>query len=267
MSIETLPLIGITACAVIPPAGQASDRFHRVGEKYVSAITDVSRGMPMLIPAMPAHLDLTALIGMLDGLLLTGSPSNVEPHHYDGDPSLPGTANDPLRDAMTLPLIRMAVQAGVPVLGLCRGVQELNVALGGSLHQRVHEAPGRFDHRSPKAPVWENNYAPAHPIALTAGGILRRLAGDRDQIEVNSLHAQAIDRPAPGLLVEAVAPDGTIEAVSMPGAQAFTVGVQFHPEFRAAQNPFAASLFRAFGDAARARSAQRLGRIGLEQAA
>lgn len=267
MLIETLPLIGITACAVNPPAGQSSDRSYRVGEKYISAITEVSRGMPMLIPAMPAHLDLAMLIGMLDGLLLTGSPSNVEPHHYDGHPSVPGTAHDPLRDAVTLPLIRMAVEAGVPVLGLCRGVQELNVALGGSLHQRVHDVPGRFDHRSPKAPVWEDNYGPAHPIALTAGGVLWRLAGERDQIDVNSLHAQAIDRPASGLLVEAVAPDGTVEAVSMPGAKAFTVGVQFHPEFRAAENPFAAALFQAFGDAARARNAQRLGRPALERAA
>lgn len=266
MFAHSLPLIGITACAVNAPEGQSSDRSHRVGEKYVTAITGVSKGMPMLIPALPDALDLRALLDLLDGLLLTGSPSNVEPHHYDGHPSVPGTAHDPLRDSVTLPLIRMAVAEGVPVLGLCRGNQELNVALGGTLHQRVQEVPGRFDHRAPKADDWEVKYAAAHPIALTIGGLLWEMAGRKDEIPVNSLHAQAIDRVAPGLMVEAVAPDGTIEAVSLPDAKAFTVGVQFHPEFRAAENPFAAALFTAFGDACRQRAALR--RAGqLEKAA
>ncbi len=267
MSAPTLPLIGVTACAIAAPDGKSTDRSHRVGEKYITAIADVSQGMPLLIPALPNALNLEALVAMLDGLLLTGSPSNVEPHHYDGDQSAPGTAHDPLRDAVTLPLIRMAIAAGVPVLGLCRGHQELNVALGGTLHQRVHEVSGRFDHRAPKADDWEVKYAAAHPIALTPGGLLWRLAGERDQIEVNSLHAQGIDRPAPGMLIEAVAPDGTIEAVRLLNAPAFAVGVQFHPEFRAAENAFATALFQAFGDAARARAARRATDAGLERAA
>jgi putative glutamine amidotransferase len=266
MYASSPPLIGITACAVNEPAGQSADRSHRVGEKYITAIADVSKGMPMLIPALPAALDLPALLAMLDGLLLTGSPSNVEPHHYDGHPSVAGTAHDPLRDAITLPLIRMAAAEGVPMLGLCRGHQELNVALGGTLHQRVHELPGRFDHRAPKADDWELKYVAAHPVALTVGGLLWELAGRRDEMPVNSLHAQAIDRVAPGLTVEAVAPDGTIEAVSLPSAKAFTVGVQFHPEFRAAENAFATALFTAFGGACRQRAALR--RAGaLERAA
>lgn len=257
MSAHPLPLVGVTACALTAPAGQSADRSHRVGEKYITAISEVARGLPVLIPALPAALDLEALVASLDGLLLTGSPSNVEPYHYDGPASVPGTAHDPLRDAVTLPLIRLAVASGLPVLGLCRGHQELNVALGGTLHQRVHEVPGRFDHRAPKIEEWELKYAPAHPVALTRGGLIWRLAGRLDEIQVNSLHAQAIDRPAPGLSVEAVAPDGTIEAVCVTDAPAFAVGVQFHPEFRAAENAFATALFQAFGDACRARAAAR----------
>ena len=258
MSVVSLPLIGITACAQEAPEGQSTDRSHRVGEKYVTAVADVSRGLPLLVPAIPGSVDLAALVAVLDGLLLTGSPSNVEPHHYGGAASAPGTAHDPLRDAVTLPLIRLAVASGLPVLGLCRGHQELNVALGGTLHQRVHETPGRFDHRAPKADEWELKYAAAHPVTLTRGGLIWRLAGEQDEIQVNSLHAQAIDRPAPGLSVEAVAPDGTIEAVRVANAGAFCVGVQFHPEFRAAENAFGTALFQAFGDACRARAAARL---------
>ena len=257
MSARPLPLVGVTACALIAPAGQSADRSHRVGEKYITAVSEVSLGLPVLIPALSAALDLEALVASLDGLLLTGSPSNVEPYHSDGPASVPGTAHDPLRDAVTLPLIRLAVASGLPVLGLCRGHQELNVALGGTLHQRVHEVPGRFDHRAPKIEEWELKYAPAHSIALTPGGLIWRLAGGLDEIQVNSLHAQAIDRPAPGLSVEAVAPDGTIEAVCVTDAPTFAVGVQFHPEFRAAENVFATALFQAFGDACRARAAAR----------
>ncbi len=260
MVAHSMPLIGITACAKDPLAGVLSERSHSVGESYIAAVARVAGGMPMLIPAMPDVIDARALVGMLDGLLFTGSPSNVEPKHYDGEASVPGTLHDPLRDAVTLPLIRMAIGSGVPLLCLCRGHQELNVALGGTLHQRVHELPGRLDHREPANSDWDTSFGPAHMVSLTPGGLLWRLAGEQAEIEVNSLHSQAIDRPAPGLSIEAIAPDGTIEAVRVSDAPAFAVGIQFHPEFRAAENAFGSALFRAFGDAARAHAVRRAAR-------
>ena len=255
------PLIGITACAEEPQPGILQERSHRVGDSYIAAIARVAGGLPLLIPAMPDAIDLRALIASLDGLLFTGSPSNVEPMHYRGE-TFPGTLHDPLRDAVTLPLIRMAIGSGLPLLCLCRGHQELNVALGGTLHQRVHELPGRLDHREPPNQDWDTSFGPAHLVRLSRGGLLWRLAGERDEIEVNSLHSQAIDKPAPGLSIEATAPDGTIEAVRVADAPAFAVGIQVHPEHKAAENPFGKALFNAFGDAARAHQAKRTGRAG-----
>jgi putative glutamine amidotransferase len=197
----------------------------------------------VVIPAVGAKADLRSLLDRLDGLLLTGSPSNVEPCHYGGEPSRPGTLHDPARDATTLPLIREAVRRDLPVLAICRGIQELNVALGGTLHQRVAEVPGRLSHRPPKDSP-DGPYGPAHGVILTPGGRLAALFG-ADQIIVNSLHSQGIDRPAPALSIEAVAPDGQIEAVSLPDAR-FVVGVQWHPEYKLLENPFSRALFAAF---------------------
>jgi putative glutamine amidotransferase len=248
-----LPLIGVPACVQVPKELPV----HQVSEKYITGAAQGAGGMPVLVPAIGANLDMAALVDRLDGLMLTGSPSNVEPHHYDGEPSEPGTLHDAQRDATTLPLIRAAIEAGLPILAICRGHQELNVALGGTLHQRVHEVAGRLDHRSRKdVPIIER-YEPAHPIRLAANGLLRRLFG-RDEVRVNSLHAQAIDRPAARLLVEAVAPDGTIEGVSLIDGKAFCVGVQWHPEWPRLDDPVSKALFDAFGDAARARAAARV---------
>jgi putative glutamine amidotransferase len=188
--------------------------------------------------------------------LLTGSPSNVEPFHYGGPPSREGTLHDPDRDATTLPLIREAVRRDMPVLAICRGIQELNVALGGTLHQRIFEMPERFNHRPRRRPMTipeSERYGPAHSVVLTPEGLLARLAG-ATEIMVNSLHGQGIDRPAPGLLIEAVAPDGQIEAVSLAGAR-FVVGVQWHPEYQPLANPFSRALFAAFSQACHATSA------------
>lgn len=259
----SLPLIGVPAC--VKPINESP--FHAVQEKYLTAIRHAAQGAPLILPALGWRGDgdpdglglaLDPLLDMLDGVLLTGSPSNVEPHHYDGHPSAPGTEHDARRDATTLPLIRRAVQRGVPLLAICRGIQELNVALGGSLHQRVQEVPGRFDHRSRAArdrPLAER-YAPAHPVTLTGDGWLAQRLGCT-QIVVNSLHAQGIDRLAPGLVVEATAEDGTIEAVHAPAAPGFVLGLQWHPEYRATEDPVSVALFRAFGDAARDRAARR----------
>ncbi len=162
-----------------------------------------------------------------------------------------GTLHDPDRDATTLPLIREAVRRNLPVLAICRGIQELNVALGGTLHQRIFEMRERFNHRRRKGPMTlDERYGPAHSVALSPEGILVRLAGAAE-IMVNSLHGQGIDRPAPDLLVEAVAPDGQIEGVSLPGAR-FVVGVQWHPEYKVMENPFSRALFAAFAQACHA---------------
>jgi putative glutamine amidotransferase len=248
------PLIGVPACLSL----DEGFGFHRVGDKYVTGVLDGAGGLPLLIPALGPRLDLGALLAALDGLMITGSRSNVEPHHYDGPPARADSPRDPARDATTLPLIRAALARAVPLLAICRGIQELNVALGGTLHQEVHELPGRLDHRSNKAVPAHERYEAAHHIGLTPGGLLQALLGGAAEIEVNSLHGQAIDRLAPGLAVEAIAQDGTIEAVSVTGAPAFALGVQWHPEWRVLDNPVSSRLFAAFGAACRARQATRV---------
>jgi putative glutamine amidotransferase len=250
MSGRHLPFIGIPCCL-----RSINERaFHTVSERYPNAIIDAAGCLPILIPSIGPKIDLGALLDGLDALLLTGSPSNVEPSHYGGPPSQEGTLHDPDRDATTLPLIREAVRRDLPILAICRGIQELNVALGGTLHQRIFEMPGRFNHRRRKGPMTiDERYGPAHGVQLSAGGRLIDLAGT-DELMVNSLHGQGIDRPAPDLLVEAVAPDGQIEAVSLPGAR-FVVGVQWHPEYKALENPFSRALFAAFAQACHATSA------------
>ena len=249
------PLIGVSACAVREtPARQ----YFKVGDKYVNAIVSAAAATPVMIPPLGDGLDRDLLLDRLDGLFLTGSPSNVEPDHYNGPAFRPETERDPMRDATTLPLIRAAVDRGLPLLAVCRGHQELNVALGGSLHQHVQELPGKADHRRNPALDHDAQYDTAHTVAIRAGGPLARLAGGAASVAVNSLHAQAIDRLAEGLQVEAESPDGIIEAVSMPGAPGFVLGVQWHPEHPVALKlPLNRALFQAFGDAARARMAAR----------
>src|SRR5215510_16475934 len=173
--------------------------FHAVGEKYITAVADAVGGLPLLIPALD-NLDLEQLVQRLDGLLLTGSPSNVAVHHYGGAPDRPDSPQDPARDALTLPLIRTALRSGLPIFCICRGFQELNVALGGTLHTQVHDQPGRDDHRAPKE-SFEERYGPRHPVQLTPGGTFARIVGT-DEIQVNSLHWQGLDRLADDLAIE-----------------------------------------------------------------
>jgi putative glutamine amidotransferase len=243
------PLIGVPACLV----QRDGFTYHQVGDKYVDSVIDGAGGLPLLIPALGPRLDFDALLAELDGLLITGSPSNVEPHHYGGPPPRPDNTRDPARDATTLPLIRRALDLAVPLFAICRGLQELNVALGGTLHQEVHELPGRADHRSDKTVPPAERYAPVHPVQVVPDGMLQRLLDGASSIQVNSLHAQGIDRLAERLRVEAVAPDGTIEAVSVADARGFALAVQWHPEWRVLENPTSRRLFAAFGAACRAR--------------
>jgi len=243
------PLIGIPADRRMVGAHP----YHMVGEKYARAVLDAAQGAPLLIPPLAEELELDELLERLDGLLFTGSPSNVEPQHYQGPPSEPGTLHDPARDATTLPLIRRAVEHGVPVFGICRGFQEMNVAFGGTLHQKLHEVPGYLDHRDDETQPLEVQYGPAHEVRLEPGGMLRALAAS-DRISVNSLHSQGIERLGEPLAVEARAPDGVIEAFRVSAARSFAVAVQWHPEWRVMTNPFSRALFAAFGQAAVERS-------------
>ncbi|HEY5300560.1 MAG TPA: gamma-glutamyl-gamma-aminobutyrate hydrolase family protein [Acetobacteraceae bacterium] len=235
------PIIGIPACA----RTRNGMLWHETPARYAAALVGGAGAVPVMIP--PAGEAEIAVLDRLDGLLVPGSPSNVHPDHYEGGESLTPDLHDPARDATTLPLIRAAVARSLPVLAICRGIQELNVALGGTLHQTVHAMEGRLDHRGGEGPM-EVRYGPKHEVALS-GRLARMLGAER--ITVNSLHGQAIDRPAPGLVVEAVAPDGTIEAVRVEGARGFAYGIQWHPEWEYLDDAASLALFRAFGEACR----------------
>jgi len=234
--------------------------YHLAGEKYLTAVFEAAGAIALVIPAMGREFEqhelLDELIEPLDGLLFTGSPSNVEPQHYGGEPSVAGTLQDPQRDQTTLPLIPRAVAAGLPVLGICRGFQEMNVAFGGSLWQQLHEVPGYLDHRDHGQPTLEEQYGPAHEVVLEPGGMLRRLAG-AERVRVNSLHGQGVRTLGPGLIVEARAPDGVIEAFRVGAARRFALALQWHPEWHATADPLSRAIFAEFGAACRARAAAR----------
>jgi putative glutamine amidotransferase len=218
---------------------------HATPSRYGAAVVGGVGAMPILLP--PVGEGMVALLDRIDGLLLPGSPSNVEPQRYGVAPSATPDRHDPHRDATTLPMIRAALARGLPVLAICRGVQELNVALGGTLHQQVQDLAGRMDHRGGPGPL-DQRYAPKHAVRLT--GHMARIVG-RDEIMVNSLHEQGLDRLGDGLEIEGLAEDGTIEAVRVTGVTGWACGVQWHPEWHYAQNPDSLAIFRAFGDACR----------------
>jgi putative glutamine amidotransferase len=248
-NMKKSPAIGVSAC--LQPGNRGLQ--HIVRTQYVDAVLDGIGGVPLILPAVGTRQNAEAVLDRLDGLLLTGSPSNVEPSHY-GDTGRPDTLHDAARDATTLPLIRAALARGLPVLALCRGHQELNVALGGTLFQHVEELPGRIDHRAPEDPDMDVRYAQRHWIELVPGGLLEKIAG-ASRAFVNSLHAQAIDRLADGLVVEARHADGTIEAVRWTRGPGFALGLQWHPEWHVRSDAFAAAIFRVFADAVAARGA------------
>lgn len=229
---------------------------HVVGEKYLRALIDGAEALPLVVPALADDISIDELLERVDGVALTGSYSNVEPKHYGQKPSHDPGFHDPHRDAMTLPLALRALEVGVPLLAVCRGHQELNVALGGTLHQNVGDVAGYHRHLENKDDPLDVQYGPAHPVSLIEGGLLRRLAGTDTQM-VNSLHGQGIAKLAEGVSVEAVADDGLIEAFTVDGAPAFNLSVQWHPEWRVTENDFSMAIFRAFGDACRARAVKR----------
>lgn len=258
---QRLPIIGIPAC--IKMLGDHA--FHAAGAKYVEAVVTAAGCTPLILPALGGRLDLEQVLELIDGLLLTGSVSNVAPGRYGQALARPDLEMDADRDATTLPLIRAALEAGVPLLGICRGFQELNVAMGGSLHQEVHAQAGMLDHREAHDADLDVQYGPAHPVRLAPGGLLQELFGGAVEIAVNSIHGQGVDRLGAGLTAEATAPDGLIEAVRVDGARTFALGVQWHPEWRVAENPQSMAIFRAFGRAAAQRAGARRPAVRHEQ--
>jgi len=243
--MSTKPTVIVTSCNRM----LGDHPFHIAGRKYVDGVR-LAGALPLIAPPLELA-DLDTLLDAADGVLFTGSPSNVHPSHFGEAVHNPELPLDPERDAWTLPLIRKVLERGMPMLGICRGTQEANVALGGTLHQAVQEQPGLKDHRAPKGEPAEVQYGLSHPVDVVPGGLLASIVG-RASFEVNSVHGQGIRQLAPGLRVEAVAPDGLVEAFTQPAAAGFNLCVQWHPEWRAADNPVSVQLFNAFGVAVRA---------------
>lgn len=230
--------------------------FLVLGDKYARALKDCANAQPVLFPLADAA-QIPALLAVVDGVMLTGSPSNVHPSHFDEEVENPALPLDLQRDALTLALVRACQQAGVPLLGICRGFQEINVALGGSLAQTVHARPGHFDHREPEGLGLNEAYARlAHEVRFVPGSVFAQWAG-ADTAQVNSLHGQGVARLAPGLRALGHAPDGLIEAVEIEGAATFSYAVQWHPEWRCQENPFYSAILTAFGEACQRRHADR----------
>lgn len=247
VSIMAQPIVLIPACT----RQLGAHPYHIVQQKYLEAVVRGAGCVPMILPALAEELNWETVLEFADGVLLTGSPSNVHPDYFGQtvlDTSLP---LDPARDATTLPFIRMALQRGIPLLAVCRGTQEVNVALGGSLHQAVHDVEGYMDHREDKTASLDIQYGPAHSISIMPDGRIAKILPGVTRMVVNSVHGQGIDQLAPGLRVEAMAEDGLIEAYSVATAPGFTLAMQWHPEWRITENPESMKLFGAFGDACR----------------
>ena len=228
--------------------------FHAAGQKYITAAASAAGGLPLIMPAIEHNID--ALLSIADGILLTGSVSNVHPAHFNeavDDATLP---LDPARDALTLKLIRAAIKAHVPLLAICRGFQEMNVAFGGSLHQAVQKVPDKMDHREDKNANIDVQYGPAHQVQLVANGQLAGIT-QLTEMTVNSLHGQGVNKLGSGLVADAHAPDGLIEAIYVQDAATFALGVQWHPEWKVLENPAYLAIFKAFGAACAARMQQR----------
>ena len=246
------PLVWLPACHrnldLSDPGG-----YTVLADRYAAAVTALGL-QPVLYP-MATAADVAGLLELVDGVLLTGSPSNVEATRF-GATALPNDLLDPRRDALTMALVPGAIAAGVPLLGVCRGLQEMNVALGGSLHQQVHAEPGLLDHREPDDPDLAVQFATRHEVVLTAGSAFAQWAGGTRAL-VNSLHGQGIKRLGNGLVAEALAPDGLVEGVRVNGAPGFAYGVQWHPEWRHGENTFYQQSLEAFAQACRAQCERR----------
>tara|TARA_B100001123_G_scaffold345842_1_gene393932 strand:- start:1913 stop:2689 length:777 start_codon:yes stop_codon:yes gene_type:complete len=241
-----MPLIGILADA--RPVDDTP--FFVTSQKYVSAVSLAANAQPVIIPALSSCVQIEDLLRQIDGLLFPGSRSNIDPQCYGGAKPHLNAVGDKARDETVLHLLPKALSWGIPILAICRGMQELNVAQGGTLHQNLHEVPGHIDHRGNYAIPEIERYSPVHNVNVTRDGILEQLTKCK-KAQVNSLHGQGIDRLGRNLVIEATADDGTIEAISTETGRGFALGVQWHPEWRVWERPFYSSLFKAFGLAAR----------------
>lgn len=235
---------------------QGPHMYHQAGDKYIQALVRCADITPVLIPSLEQPIRPDAIFAFADGILFTGGYSNIQRHHYGDAPAPTGENEDRFRDNNTLALVKAVIDRGIPMFGICRGLQELNVALGGTLYPRVHEIEGRMDHREDKDAPVDVQYGPAHYVSVMESGRLHKIVGNM-RFMVNSVHGQAIRELAPGLAVEAVADDETIEAVSVVDADAFALAVQWHPEWKAWEDEQSSKLFRAFGDAARTHKSNR----------
>ncbi|CAN5557052.1 gamma-glutamyl-gamma-aminobutyrate hydrolase family protein [soil metagenome] len=230
-----------------------------VGERNLRAIADVCDALPLMFAGAPDVTDVEALLEVVDGVLLTGARANVHPTRFGTEPHPSHEPYDDARDSTALPLIDACVARGVPLFGICRGLQEMNVAFGGSLHPEIRDIPGRMNHRMPRLDTGEIHPDPAivfadrHDVQLTADGYFARLLG-QDMIRVNSLHGQGILQPGKRVVIEGIAEDGTIEAIRIADAPGFALGVQWHAEYDPQTNPVNRTLFQAFGEALRGRT-------------
>ncbi len=249
MKHSRLPLVGVICDREI----LGPHPFHVAGDKYIQALVAASDCIPVLIPALANDLSINQLLATLDGILLTGGYSMVDPLHYQSQAAEAGTKLDTFRDNTSLPLITEAIKQAVPIFGICRGFQEMNVALGGSLHQKLHEQGRYIEHRENKDLSLAQQYASSHSVNLTSGGQLEKIL-EQSTIEVNSLHTQGIDRLAENLVIEAVSRDGLVEAVSVANARSFAIAVQWHPEWKVQDNENSLKIFHAFGQACLARA-------------
>lgn len=222
---------------------------HSGGTMNSAAVAEVAGCLPLIIPSDPRYVCVNELLDLCDGFLLTGGRPNVHPSEYGEEETPAHGAFDRCRDAITLPLVRACVERGQPFLGICRGFQEVNVALGGTLHPEIRDLPGRLNHRMPPEGTLEEQFALRHVVSFTEGGPFHRLLGARE-VMTNTLHGQGIARPAPRIVIDGHAPDGTPEAIYVRDAPGFTLSVQWHPEWNAGSDPVSRPLFQAFGAAA-----------------
>ena len=249
------PVVGVIANTHL-----VENRFaaQLVGERNLRAVAEVADALPMMFAGTPDITDIDALLQVVDGVLLTGARANVHPTRFDTEPHAAHEPYDERRDALALALVEACVARVIPILGVCRGFQEMNVAFGGSLHPEIRDLPGRMNHRMPRLETGEIHpdplvvFADRHDVNLVPGGAFARIFG-RETIRVNSLHGQGILEPGKRIVVEGVAEDGTIEAIRVADAAGFALGVQWHAEYDPQRNAVNRALFRAFGAALLAR--------------
>tara|TARA_R110002124_G_scaffold95963_4_gene240257 strand:+ start:530 stop:1294 length:765 start_codon:yes stop_codon:yes gene_type:complete len=247
------PVVG-----VIGNSAMLSETYavHAGGVMNMAAVADVAGAMPLLVPPDPRYVSVEDLLETCDGFLLTGGRPNVHPEEYGEAPTPAHGDFDRCRDGITLPLVRACVERGQPFLGVCRGFQEVNVAMGGSLYPEIRDLPGRMNHRMPPDGTLEEKFALRHAVRFAEGGVFHRILGSTE-VMTNTLHGQGIKTPGARIVIEGYAPDGTPEAIHVRDAPGFTLAVQWHPEYNAARDPVSRPLFTAFGEAVRDWAARR----------